>query len=137
MAGALRTRVLTGLLLAVVFGTGFVLGLAFDHAAEAVPPAEEEAAAREEDRPPMYEQVDPSAAQKILIDSIVQVHREKMKALRREFRDAYQPRYRALIDSTRAAIMGVLTPEQAMRYDSILADFDRRAAEREAREDGG
>ena len=131
-----RTRLLTALLLAIVFGSGFTLGLAFDRTAVATPAEDAEVVAEEEeeDRPPMYEQVGPTADQKVVIDSIVVGFRARMESLQQQFREAYNPRYDALIDSTREAIKDVFTAEQAAQYDSLIADFERRKAEREARE---
>lgn len=129
-----RTRLLTAVLLAVVFGSGFTLGLAFDRTAVATPAEDAEAVPTEERRTPMYEQVGPSQDQSLLIDSIVVVHRRKMASLQEEFSATYNPRYEALIDSTREAIKDVFSEEQAAQYDSLIADYERRKAEREARE---
>ena len=78
----------------------------------------------------MYEQVGPSEAQKTQIDSIVGQHRGDLRVLQRDFRDAYE----ALIQQTRDAIKGVLTPEQAAQYDSLVAAYEKRRAERGSRE---
>ena len=83
----------------------------------------------------MYEQVGPNEAQMTSIDSIVRDHREAMKSLHREFRRAYDPRYRGIVEGTREAIKGVLTDEQAMAYDSLTAEHDRRKAEERERRD--
>ncbi len=130
-----KTRLLTALLLAVIFGSGFTLGLAFDRTAVANPAEAAEVATaepEEERRIPMYEQVGPSPDQSVLIDSIVVEHRAKMESLQEQFRASYNPRYEALIDSTREAIKDVFSAEQAARYDSLIADYERRKAEREA-----
>lgn len=130
-----RTRLLTAILLAVVFGSGFTLGLAFDRTAVATPVEDAEAVeAEEEDRPPMYEQVGPTEDQSVRIDSIVVDFRTRMEALQEQFRMQYDPRYDALVDSAREAIKDVFTAEQAAQYDSLIADYERRKAEREARE---
>lgn len=134
----LRTRLTTVAVLAVVFGSGVLLGIALDRSV--VPTPAEDLARTEEERPeerrrPMYEQVGPSEAQKIAIDSIVQEYRTAMRALHAEFRAAYDPRYDALVRETRAAIKGVLTLEQAHAYDSLVAERDRLRAERGPRED--
>ncbi len=74
MEKAPRTRLITALLLAVVFGSGLVVGLAVDSNLVAGPveePATEEEASTERRRAPMYEQVGPNEAQKTSIDSIV------------------------------------------------------------------
>jgi len=137
-----RTRLTTLLVLVVVFAAGVLLGLAWRGTApgaaagnEAVAGAAPETTG-DSTRTPMYEQVGPTPEQKILIDSIVRNHREAMKQLHAEFRAAYEPRYRALIESTREAIKGVLTPEQAAAYDSLLAAWDRKRAERESKRGG-
>ena len=139
MDKAPRTRLLTALVLAVVFGSGAVVGLALDHNLMADPVEEARGDGEEERterrRVPMYEQVGPNEAQMERIDSIVEEYRESMRSLHREFREAYNPRYQALIEETREAIKGVLDPEQAMAYDSLIAERDRRRAERDGRDE--
>ena len=152
MEASQRTRLLSILLLALVFGTGVVVGVALNRTVEASPPAAEIATADEADpdgaerdddeddeddgrrerRRPMYERVgELSESQTRRIDSIVQHHRESMRTLQEEFEAAYDPRYWAIIDSTRSAIMSVMTPAQAERYDSLLTAWDERRKERE------
>lgn len=139
MERILRTRVVTGLVLAVVFGAGLVLGAAFDRALTAEPGAEMADARTGADstaqsrRRPLYEQVAPTEEQKVRIDSIVDEYRSAMKGLHAEFRAAYNPRYEALVAGTRAAIRGVLTTEQAKAYDSLVADYEQRRSERPSR----
>ena len=138
MDKAPRTRLITALLLVVVFGSGLIVGLALDSNLLAGTPEEagtEEAESSERRRVPMYEQVGPNETQKASIDSIVRDHRESMKSLHREFREAYNPRYQAVLEGTREAIKGVLDPEQAEAYDSLLAAHDRRKAEERQRRD--
>ena len=131
-----RTRLVTALVLAVVFASGALLGLAVDRSLAADPAEKVEEADEGErrHRVPMYEQVGPSESQRVSIDSIVGEHRARMKSLHAEFRSAYNPRYEALLEETREAIKGVFTPEQALAYDSLLAERDRRRAERGSRE---
>ena len=133
MENAPRTRLITALLLVVVFGSGLVVGFAVDTNLVAGPveaPTAEEPESTERRRVPMYEQVGPNETQKESIDSIVREHREGMKTLHREFREAYDPRYRDLVDETRLAIRSVFDAEQAMAYDSLLAEYDRKRRER-------
>jgi cell division septation protein DedD len=131
-----RTRLVTALVLLVVFASGALLGVAVDRTLDADPAekAEEADDGERRRRVPMYEQVGPSESQMISIDSIVQEHRARMSSLHAEFRSAYNPRYEALLEETREAIKGVFNPEQALAYDSLLAERDRRRAERESRE---
>lgn len=141
MERMLRTRLITGIVLAVVFGAGVLLGLAVDRSLAAKPDAEVAEAGRSREEPSqgrphsLWEQVDPTDQQKVLIDSIVGDYRSAMKALHAEFRDAYNPRYEALLVEARKAIRGVLTSEQASQYDSLVAEFERRRAERASRSD--
>ena len=135
----LRTRLATAVVLLAVFGSGLLVGLAADRSLLATP-ADEAVAAAEPEAPrerrvPMYERVGPDEAQKMVIDSIVSEYRVSMKSLHAEFNAAYSPRYRALVDETRAAIRGVLTPEQAIAYDSLIAERERKRAERDSTDD--
>ena len=138
MERILRTRLLTVVVLAAVFGAGLVVGAAAERgvAAEPATPAPvADSLAAPARRRPMYEQVGPDEAQKLLIDSIVGEYRASMKVLHDEFRAAYNPRYQSLVDSPRTAIKAVLTPAQAHEYDSLVAEFERRRAERASRND--
>ena len=139
-----RIRLASAAILIVVFGAGTLLGVAWDRSLSAdttegvnAEAGEEKGGKERRRRTPMYEQVGPTPGQKVLIDSIVEHHRDAMQRLHEEFREAYNPRYRALIHDTRDAIKGVFTPEQAAAYDSLLAERDRSRRERESRKDGG
>lgn len=141
MERMLRTRLVTGVVLAAVFGAGVLLGLALDRSL-AAPPAGEmvradggQGTADQGRRHPLYEQVGTSAEQKVRIDSIVGNYRSAMKALHAEFRAAYNPRYEALVAETRTAIKGVLTPEQVQKYDSVVAEYEQRRGGRSSRDD--
>jgi hypothetical protein len=142
--------------LALVFVSGVVVGAAVDRriagAAETAEVAGgDDGGERDDDRDrddrdgdgrrtPMYERVGLKAGQRERIDSVLAHHRSAMKALNKEFsddyqamrdlqkqyRDAYSPRYWAIVDSTRASIKAVFDPEQAAVYDSLLIEFDQR-----------
>lgn len=137
----LRTRLTTVVVLAAVFAAGLLLGFAADRSM-AAPGDAEEAGAEDQAQPTerrraMYEQVGPSEEQTVVIDSIVDEYRTAMRALHAEFEAAYDSRYQALLRETRDAIKGVLTPEQAHAYDSLIAARDSLAAARERRRDEG
>ncbi len=138
MQRILRTRLVTALILVVVFGAGAVSGAAWDRGfgtRHDTPPS------RPARREPVFMQVHPTARQKTEIDSIVKerhaafenLHEEFRKALE-QFHETYDPRYDSLIKDTRDAIKSVLTPAQAVQYDSLLARMDRRRAERAQRD---
>lgn len=154
-----RTKLVTAVVLAVVFSSGILLGYAVlgyaadgdlgAEAAEAVAEAEARGDRRGGDRRggdmrdgeprrrrPLYEQVDPTETQSSRIDSIMQAQRELMNQLTQDFREAsgeYRSDYEALWRNTREAIVGVFTPEQGAEYRRILAEFDRRLEERSNR----
>lgn len=83
--------------------------------------------------------------QEARVDSIVEIHGDRVGELRRRMEDEYDPRFRqlrqereaaygprfeAILMETRRSIRSVLSEEQAVRYDSLLAEHDRREAER-------
>ena len=146
MESGSRTKLMTAVILAVVLGTGVMLGLVSvcevgdgrtrcvinvnsDLAAMPV----EEGMGREADRDgmsernrrtPMYQQVGLTEDQSLLIDSILEDQLQHMRSLHEEFRTTYVPRYQALIQQTREAILEVFTDEQASDYRALLQEFD-------------
>jgi len=142
---AMKTKVVTAIMLALVFGSGVLLGFAADRttAAVAAPtnspdasvPAPAPAETEPRRRPPVWEQMHPSAEQTVVIDSIMVVQRERMNKLHAEFRvarDVYETNYDALIRETREAIAAVFPPEEAAEYRRLLEESDRRRAAEEA-----
>jgi len=140
-----RTRIVTAVVLAAVFGAGVLVGLAAKNsnvdaeAAEVTAQAPDTAATPRSRAPKLYERVEPNETQLALIDSIVAKHRAAVNALdeeRREdvaqARDRYQSEFRSIVLDTREAIKHVLTPEQAAEYQRILDAWDaEKAAQRE------
>jgi len=155
MESGSRTKLMTAVILAVVLGTGVMLGLVSvcevgdgrtrcvinvnsDLAAMPV----EEGMVREADRDgmsernrrtPMYEQVGLTEDQSLLIDSILEDQLQHMRSLHEEFRTTYVPRYQALIQQTREAILEVFTDEQASDYRALLQEFDESRTRRDKR----
>jgi hypothetical protein len=146
-----RTKLASVGILALVLGAGFLMGavwhrrldaetLAVASDSTAVRPA----SGREGERTPIYVRVNPplTAEQLASADAIVTRRREAvrsllaepgidslydaMKGAERSFKGVYDPRFRALIDTSRAAIREIMTPEQAAQYDSLLAENDSR-----------
>ena len=74
----------------------------------------------------LYDQLDLTPAQRAQIDSAIEHGRRQT--------DAYwarvEPEMRSIVDSTRARIRAVLTPEQLARYDSLRAER-RKVREKE------
>lgn len=64
-----------------------------------------------------------TAEQRRHIDEILEDFRGDVKTMREEF----DPRWRALLDTTRTRIEAVLTPEQVTRYRALLEErYERR-----------
>lgn len=134
IGGGLRARIVTLAILLVIFGAGVAVGVAVDRQvaaaadaptpAVAPAPADEREGDREERRRrgPMIERVGLDDDQKARVDSIFHAWGGRMSSLQKEYREHYW----AVVDSTRAAMREVLTPEQAMAYDSLVAENDRR-----------
>lgn len=143
MAQASRTRLVTAVVLAAVFGSGAFLGFVADSNLGAAPAEAVAAATQPEEegeeprrRERLYEQVDPTSAQHALIDSIVVEHRARTNALDKELRAEYRADFRVILLETREAIKGVFTPEQASEYQERLDEWDARpASERRNRDD--
>lgn len=142
-----RTRLVTAAILAVVFGSGVFLGFALDSSvpvrvgdAAAAEPQDTLAPGEPEERQPLYVQVNPSETQQLRIDSIIRVHRGRMREVRDEFKPrfdelegSYDQRRRDILVDTRESIVAVLTAQQAQEYRRLTEEWDRRQAERRER----
>lgn len=127
---ALRAKMVAGIALVLLFGSGIVVGLAWDQTASVSPSGEvraDEQSGRERGRRRLIvDNVGLSTVQKVEVDSLVVFHRQRMSDLDKEF----QPRYRAVIADLREEIKQVLTDDQRMTYEVLLAERDARRAER-------
>jgi len=139
MEQGLRTKLLTAVTLALVFASGGVTGYAAaarDTAAAEPPPPSR--------RSYVYEQFEPTPAQQVQIDSILQAHRVGMSKLNAELREI-RKRYEAASDSisraTGESIALVFPPEVAVEYRARLAERrsermrDREEAQSQPRDD--
>ena len=124
----------SALVLAVVFGSGLVVGAAFDgvssEAAAAAEPGETVNQSPERPRPRMYEQVGITDDQQVVMDSIVVANRTLLRANRAELDSIYW----GLVLETREAIKAVMDQDQRSRYDVLLAERDAENAAEEERE---
>lgn len=131
-----RATFTTLVVLLVVFASGVLVGAAFDRAGGDERKTEEEhresREERERRRTPMYERVGITDAQRAAIDSIMVHQRTAVRKIQREHRAAYDSAYWEVVDSTRAAILAVMNPDQRVRYDSLLTASDQRRRERES-----
>jgi hypothetical protein len=139
-----RTKLVAALVLALVFGSGLLVGYAVDGGSSAVAAAPEAASgegARDPGRRrrvPVYESMNPSPEQKARMDSIMNAHQEKMNLLHAEYgvaQQAWTATFDALIQDTRDAITAVFPEERRAEYRRRLEEYDRRReAERAARD---
>ena len=129
---AFKVKVVAVVALAMFFGSGIVVGMAWDQTASASTPEEarDETRSERRRRPMIVEGVGLTALQKASVDSLVTFHRKRMSELNEEFR----PRSRAVIADLREEIKGVLTDDQREMYDTLLAESDARRRARRARD---
>lgn len=71
-----------------------------------------------------------SDVQKAQTDSIYWFYQGEMRALHEEFDATYSSRYREIMSESREAMVGILSAEQRVVYDSLLVDWERRRQER-------
>lgn len=146
MESKARTRLISLGVLLLVLITGFVLGLAWERRPHGVLAGEAASEARDRDhdrrgregrdddgdddrrrgRRLIIDRVELTPAQEERVDSIVDIHRERLEELQRELRAEYGLRQREIVEGTREAIRSVLTLKQRTRYDSLLVRFDRK-----------
>jgi len=133
MTSVFKVRIVAVAALVLFFGSGIVVGMAWDQTASASTPEETSDETRSERsgrRPLIVEGVGLTALQKTSVDSLVSFHRKRMSDLNEEFR----PRYRAVIADLREEIKGVLTDDQREMYDTLLAESDARRRARRTRD---
>ncbi len=130
-----RVKIVAVSALVLFFGSGIVVGMAWDQTASASTPEEtrdQTMSERRGRRPLIVEGVGLTAFQKTSVDSLVSFHRKRMSDLNEEFR----PRYSAVVADLREEIKGVLTDDQREMYDTLLAENDARRRARRTRDSG-
>lgn len=83
--------------------------------------------------PTAFRQLNLTASQRQEIAAILERAQPRTQLIMHE----WLPRLRAVTDSVHAEIRAVLTPEQAARFDSLMADMRRRAGPGRERLQGG
>lgn len=145
-----KTRLATVVVLAVVFGSGVLLGLAADSSLNAesppsvveITPGTPEAGSEEPVAEPaeggrryIYHQVDPNEAQLARIDSIVAEWRVRREAFDEESTARWEAGRREFVLEARNAIKAVLSPEQAAAYQKLLDEWEAERAAASENED--
>lgn len=129
-------RLLSTALLILVLGVGFLMGMAWNGSEASAGVVEADSTSREpERRTRMIDQVGLDPQQQQEVDRIVEHYRVRMRALDREFQEAYRPRRGEIVRQTRDSLKTVLTPDQVLRYDSLLEARDRERREREQQQE--
>lgn len=126
--GSAKSRWIAVAVMTATFLAGVMVGYAVPRlfASEAPAPAERPAAARpgeRHERSSILDRLDLTAEQQVRRDSILEKRRREMNA----FWDQYGPEMRAIVDSTRAEIDRMLTPEQRVEMEKFR---EKRRAER-------
>ena len=121
-----KVKVIASVALTLLFGSGIVVGMAWERTVSASTPedvSDETKPERSGERRRMIvEEVSLTAPQKTSIDSLVSFYRDRMSELGQEFRS----RYRAEIVDLREEIKEVLTEDQLQMYEALLEENDDR-----------
>jgi hypothetical protein len=131
-----RIRLTTAAILVLVFGSGALVGMAWDaggqetlaETATATGGSQVDGQAESEEEPRrrrMIDRIDLNEEQRASVDGIIDKHRKQLGELNDEFRDAYYPRFYGVVENTRELIKNELTADQSAAYDSLLAAYDR------------
>ena len=120
---AFKAKMVAATALVLLFGSGVVVGLAWDQTATASTPEEvrrDGRSGREERtrRPMIVDRVDLSVVQKATVDSLYFYYGQQLSDLNTDFR----PRYLAVFNDFRVEIRQVLTDEQLVTYDALLLE---------------
>jgi len=127
MARDRRVRLAAGAILGATFVGGVALGFVLDRGVAQASPDRERT--RVVDAPPapppnewIIDRLSLSPDQRESIDSVIAHYGTVMTSLQRE----YRPRFQSVVDSANLGLRGILTPDQAVHYDSLAAEMQRR-----------
>lgn len=128
-----RTR-LTGMaLLIITFAAGMLAGTAFNRVLTAGETDARAAARCDDERGPhsIFDQLGLTTGQRVRVDSIMARRRQRTDSLWQE--DGR--RIRAAVDSARAEIRTVLTPQQSAEYDRLREEHEAERQRKRAARD--
>lgn len=129
----LKGRGRAAVLLGLMFASGLTFGLAVERVAFHGSDATERRGGHSDRRTTIErfaDQLGVTNEQRARIDPILEETRERMS----DVYARYRPEWEAVVDSARAKIEAVLTPEQVEEYRALLAEQERRESrERERR----
>jgi Spy/CpxP family protein refolding chaperone len=120
MVTAKRARTVGVAIVAIMFGVGALTGAATMRVVDgADTPASERRDAKK--RPDLFETLQLTAEQRVQVDAIMERRREEVDA----FWKQHGPQLRAIMDSARAEMRTVLTPEQQAIEEQFRAERRR------------
>jgi Spy/CpxP family protein refolding chaperone len=131
MVTAKRARLLSVLIIAIVFAVGGLSGAATMHVVEGDEAPRMERHGRSSND--LFERLQLTPEQQVQVEAIMEEGRADMNAFWAEHR----PTLRAITDSTRTRIRAVLTPEQRALDDEWIAERRREAEKRGGEGRGG
>ena len=123
MIRAGNAGVLAATLLVLTVVVGFLGGVAWQRGRAAPPRSPgsgEEGSHDREDRRLVIDEVGLEPAKRAEVEEVVQHFLARMRALEKEFEQAYRPRQRELYRTARDSIKSILPLEQRALYDSLL-----------------
>lgn len=134
MSGSARSRWIAVAVMTATFVAGMMVGYAVPRLFASEPPATvaPESGHRQgerRERSSILDQLDLTPAQEVKRDSILEKRRREMSA----FWEQYGPEMRAIVDSTRAEINRMLTPEQRVELEKFREKRRSRPDDREKR----
>jgi hypothetical protein len=119
---AFKAKLVAATALVFLFGSGVVVGLAWDQTASASTLTETrrgERSERERTRRPMtIDRVGLSIVQKATVDSLYFFYGQRLSDLNTDFR----PRYSAVMSDFRVELRQVLTDDQRVTYDALVLE---------------
>jgi Spy/CpxP family protein refolding chaperone len=118
MVTAKRARVMGLLMLAIIFAVGAMTGAATMRVATGDKAEPRETAESRERRPSLWEALDLTPEQRAEVDGIMERRREEVES----FWNEHGPQLRAVMDSARADVREVLTPEQQVMEAEFFAE---------------
>lgn len=126
MVTAKRARAMGLLMLAVIFAVGAMTGAATMRVANGDRTEPREEVESRERRPSLWDRLELTPEQRTQVDNIMERRRDEVQA----FWNQHGPQLRAVMDSARADVRDVLTPEQRALEEEFFAERRKHYGER-------
>jgi Spy/CpxP family protein refolding chaperone len=126
MVTAKRARAMGLLMLAVIFAVGAMTGAATMRVANGDRTEPREEIESRERRPSLWDRLELTSEQRAQVDGIMERRRDEVQA----FWNEHGPQLRAVMDSARADVRDVLTPEQRVLEEEFFTERRKHYGER-------